>query len=203
MNMTVRMGTLLLNVLLVQVLSLTVGYPTGAPSSACEDMMPRHGVQPQPSPAPYSIQTSNRTFQPGQPVTVTINGPDYAGVLLEARMESTASALGTWQSLPTNTQFLHCSGNQKSAITHSNTNVKDNSTVYSWMPPSGISSIYFMATVAQQRTVFWLNVKSDTLTKGVGTGADGSPSGVNPVLWAKAGPLCMVPSLIFTFMCSR
>ncbi|XP_035289568.1 putative defense protein Hdd11-like isoform X2 [Anguilla anguilla] len=186
MNMTVRMGTLLLNVLLVQVLSLTVGYPTGAPSSACEDMMPRHGVQPQPSPAPYSIQTSNRTFQPGQPVTVTINGPDYAGVLLEARMESTASALGTWQSLPTNTQFLH--------VGHLSAELLDVA-----------HKIKFQnrATVAQQRTVFWLNVKSDTLTKGVGTGADGSPSGVNPVLWAKAGPLCMVPSLIFTFMCSR
>ncbi|KAJ8348768.1 hypothetical protein SKAU_G00273570 [Synaphobranchus kaupii] len=254
--MSARMGTLLRNVFLMQVLSLTVGYPNGATSSSCADMIPRHsGVQPQPSPAPYSIQTSSHTFQPGQPITVvllssntqssplavfcagtvedglvssrdfckfafrafsrlsqqlfhifraikqmTIKGPDYTGVLLEARMESTVNALGTWQSPPANTKFLHCSGNQRSAITHSNTNVKDNSTVYSWLPPSGIGSIYFMATVARQRTAFWLNVKSDTLTKGAAAGGVGSAA--EPVLWAKAGLLFLVPSFLFTLLCS-
>ncbi|KAJ8401780.1 hypothetical protein AAFF_G00377510 [Aldrovandia affinis] len=139
------MGPLLLSAFLLQVPSLGFGYPTGAPSSTCEDMIPRHsGVQPQPSPAPYAIQTSSRTFQPQQPVTVTITGAEYSGVLLQAYMGSSFNALGSWQSPPANTKFLKCSGNQRGAITQSNTNVKGNSTVYSWMPPSETSSIYFV-----------------------------------------------------------
>ncbi|KAI1902772.1 hypothetical protein AGOR_G00019440 [Albula goreensis] len=186
-----------------QILSLGLGFPTGAPSSACEDMIPRHsGVQPQPSPAPYAILTSSRTFQPGQPVTVTIKGPGYRGVLLEARMGSSVNALGSWQSPPADTKFLECSGNRQGAVTHSNTNLKGNSTVYSWIPPTGTSSIYFMATVAQQRTVFWLNVKSDTLTQGT-AGGIGLAAGVEPVLWAKAEVLILVTNLLITLMCSR
>lgn len=64
------MELLLSALLALQVLSLSSGYPNGAPTGACEDMMPRHaGVQPQPSPAPYVVLTNSKTFQPGQPVT--------------------------------------------------------------------------------------------------------------------------------------
>ncbi|XP_036380380.1 putative defense protein 3 [Megalops cyprinoides] len=202
--MSARMGPLLLTISLLQLLSLGTCFPNGAPSSACEDMVPRHaGVQPQPSPAPYTIQTSSRTFQPGQPLTVTIKGPDYRGVLLEARTGTSVNALGSWQSPPADTKFLQCSGNPQGAITHSNTNLKGNSTVYSWIPPSGVNNIYFMATVAQQRTVFWLNVRSDTLTQGAAAGGIGLAAGGEPAVWAKAGLLFLVPCLLSILLHSR
>ncbi|XP_006633079.1 putative defense protein 3 isoform X2 [Lepisosteus oculatus] len=174
------------------------GLPNGAPTSACESMMPRHqGVQPQPPPPPYTIRVSTRTSTAGQPVQVTILGPDYAGVLLEARSGSDTRALGSWQTPPSNTKFLTCSGNQQGAITHSNTNIKNNSTVYTWITPSGPSSIFFMATVAQQRTVYWLNVKSEPLTIS-GVSLEG---GASPVAVA-GGLLFLLPSLLLTLLYS-
>uniref|UniRef100_H3DED9 Reelin domain-containing protein n=1 Tax=Tetraodon nigroviridis TaxID=99883 RepID=H3DED9_TETNG len=151
----------------VQVLGSVGGYPSGAPTGACEDMLPRHtGVTPQRSPAPYSLLSNARTFQPGKAITVTISGPEYRGVLLEARTAGSTSALGSWRFPPPDTKFLQCSGNPQGAVTHANTNLKGNATVYNWMPPNSTKPIFFKATVAQQRAVYWINVKSDTLLRG-------------------------------------
>ncbi|XP_046899197.1 putative defense protein 3 [Hypomesus transpacificus] len=165
------MEGLLPGLVILHAVCLVAGFPNGAPTSACEDMMPRHaGVQPQPTRAPYAILTNSKTFQPGQPITVIIYGPDYRGVLLEARTETSPNALGNWRLPPPDTKFLQCSGNSQGAITHANTNLKGNTTTFSWMPPSTINSVYFMATVAQQRTVYWLNIRSAFLTKGAEEG---------------------------------
>ncbi|XP_029296071.1 putative defense protein 3 [Cottoperca gobio] len=152
---------------MLQMLCFVSGYPSGAPTGACEDMLPRHsGVLPQPSPAPYALLVNSGTFQPGEAITVTITGPEYRGVLLEARTLGSTNALGSWRLPPPDTKFLQCTGNPQGAVTHSNTNLKGKTTVYSWIPPNSTSLIYFMATVAQQRTVFWVNVRSAALTRG-------------------------------------
>ncbi|KAM4578173.1 putative defense protein 3 [Fundulus diaphanus] len=156
---------LLLSLIALQVLCLVHCYPNGAPTGACKDMMPKHaGVVPQPSPAPYSILTNTKKYQAGMPVTVTIIGPQYRGVLLEARTEGFNDAYGTWKLPPPDTKFLQCSGNPEGAMTHANTNLKGNATVYTWIPHDTVNPIYFMATVAQQRTIYWLNVRSNILT---------------------------------------
>lgn len=133
--------------LVIQVLGSVGGYPSGAPTGACEDMLPRHtGVVPQSSPAPYSLLTNSRTFQPGKAITgsmstiasaplclnvpslnwvqcyrsflmlscnpsflchaVTISGPEYRGVLLEARTAGSTDALGSWGLPPPDTKLL-------------------------------------------------------------------------------------------------
>lgn len=64
------MELLMFGLVLLQGISPCFGFPNGAPTSACDDMVPRHtGVQPQPTPAPYTILTSTRTLQTGQPIT--------------------------------------------------------------------------------------------------------------------------------------
>lgn len=56
--------------IMLQMLSFVSGYPTGAPTGACEDMLPRHsGVQAQTSPPPYNLLTNSKTFEPGKPIT--------------------------------------------------------------------------------------------------------------------------------------
>lgn len=61
---------LLLGLLTLQVLCFVHCYPNGAPTGACMDMMPRHvGVEPQTSPAPYTILTNMKKYLPGMPVT--------------------------------------------------------------------------------------------------------------------------------------
>ncbi|XP_037536000.1 LOW QUALITY PROTEIN: putative defense protein Hdd11 [Nematolebias whitei] len=163
-ELSIPSGTMLLLALFFLKALCFVGcYPNGAPTGACEDMIPRHGVLPQPSLSPYSILTNTETFQPGKPITVTITGPAYRGVLLEARIQGSTNALGSWKLPPPDTKFLQCAGNLQGAVTQSNTNLKGNSTVYNWIPPNTMSPVYFIATVAQQRSVFWVNVRSNTL----------------------------------------
>ncbi|KAM9744460.1 putative defense protein 3 [Menidia menidia] len=152
---------------ILQVLCLVNAYPNGAPTGACEDMLPRHmGILPQSSPAPYTLLSNMRTYRPGTPITVTIIGPAYRGVLLEARTLGVFYALGYWMFPPPDTKLLQCAGHPNRAVTHANTNLKGNSTVYLWMPPDITSPVYFIATVAQQRTVFWVDVRSTILTRG-------------------------------------
>lgn len=56
--------------IMLQVLGLVCGYPSGAPTSACEDMLPHHtGVQAQTSSPPYTLLTNSKTFEPGKPIT--------------------------------------------------------------------------------------------------------------------------------------
>ncbi|XP_044189527.1 putative defense protein Hdd11 [Thunnus albacares] len=177
--------------IMLQVLCFVSGYPSGAPTGACEDMMPRHsGVLPQPSPAPYTLLTNMETFEPGKPITVTIIGPEYRGLLLKALTDGSTDALGSWKLPPPDTRFLECTGNPEGAITHANTNLKGNTTVYSWIPSnSSPSPVYFMATVAQQRTVFWVNVRSSTLTRG-------KPGGLGLATGASTGLAVEKPLLV-------
>ncbi|XP_018975216.2 putative defense protein Hdd11 [Cyprinus carpio] len=166
------MDAVFCGIVILQVFTSVLSFQDGAPGSACADMMPRHtGVRPQTNPAPYTIHQSNTTLQTGKPITVVIEGPDYTGVLLEARSGSDSKAIGTWQTPPNNTKFLACSGNKQGAITHANSNIKNNSTVYTWIPPAAAENIFFIATVAQQRTVFWVQVRSST-SSGGGTSLD-------------------------------
>ncbi|XP_035514118.1 putative defense protein 1 [Morone saxatilis] len=143
---------------MLQALCFVGGYPNGAPTGACEDMMPRHsGVLPQPSAAPYTLLTNTRTFQPGKPITVTVTGPEYRGVLLEARTDGSTNALGSWKIPPPDTKFLQ------------------------------VNHKHFPATVAQQRTVYWVNVRSITLTTespgvSLAAGASARMAGKKPLL---------------------
>ncbi|KAJ0067950.1 hypothetical protein NL108_012679 [Boleophthalmus pectinirostris] len=170
-------------------------YPSGAPTGACEDMMPRHmGVTPQTSRPPYTLLTDAAVYSPGKPITVTIVGPDYRGLLLEARAPGRLSALGTWQLPPPDTRFLECSGNSRGAVTHANINLKGNSTVFSWRPPDTTGPVYFMATVAEQRTVFWLNIRSGLLFRAPvsGLGLASATKGVAPEVPLLSAALCWI-----------
>ncbi|XP_016096773.1 putative defense protein 3 [Sinocyclocheilus grahami] len=192
------MDAVFCGIVILQVFTSVLCFPNGAPASACVDMIPRHGaVQPQPNPAPYTIHPSSTAFQTGNPITVVIKGPDYRGVLLEARSGSDSKALGSWQTPPDNTKFLECSGNQQGAITHANTNIKNNSTVYTWIPPATAKNIVFVATVAQQRTVFWVQVMSSTSTEGGGTSLDVHNSAERTVTPVLIIPLVLLANVQF------
>ncbi|XP_066496283.1 putative defense protein 3 [Tiliqua scincoides] len=141
-------------------------FPSGAPASACETMLPGHtGVQPQMAPAPYEFLVSTPSFLNGQPINVQILGSAYRGLLLEARSFGSTAVLGHWQTPPNDTKLLQCSGNPQGAITHSNTNIKTRQTTYTWLPPnSGCPKVItFVATVAQSHDVYWTNMRSKVI----------------------------------------
>uniref|UniRef100_A0ABM5EW65 Defense protein 3 n=1 Tax=Pogona vitticeps TaxID=103695 RepID=A0ABM5EW65_9SAUR len=147
-------------------LSINQAFPTGAPATACETMLPLHmGAQPQSTPAPYGFLVSTPSFLNGQPLYVQILGPTYKGLLLQARSFGSPTALGFWEVPPNNTKLLQCSGNPQGTITHSNTHVKTGHTTYAWFPPtSGCPKVVrFVATIAQSHDVYWTDVKSKVI----------------------------------------
>ncbi|XP_069842464.1 putative defense protein 3 [Dendropsophus ebraccatus] len=168
-----------LSVLLVLMTCTTMSfsYPTGAPISACQTMMPGHvGVLPQPNPAPYIMKINSSSYQSGKAIQVQIMGPPYRGILLEARTNLKTTLYGTWLQPPSNTKILACPGNTVGAITHSNTNLKDQTTTYVWMPPTSECPdvLYFVATVAEAYNVYWLGVRSALITRDPATTCRGN-----------------------------
>ncbi|KAK6486952.1 putative defense protein 3 [Huso huso] len=142
-------------------LSTTVyTYGTGAPVTACSLMKPDHGLEASTTAAPYNLQVSGSTYNPGQNITVTINGTsEYKGFLLQAREPSTSKIVGTWLSPPNNTKLLECTGSN--AVTHANNQLKTG-LVYTWMAPKSDApkKVVFQATVVKMKTDFWMNIRS-------------------------------------------
>ena len=84
----------LLFLLLLGVLKTSDGYSSGAPSSACEDMVPQHHTPPQTSPFPYAVVLNKKEIKSGESVTVTITGTEAAknfkGFFVQARVGDVA-----------------------------------------------------------------------------------------------------------------
>ncbi|XP_028034065.1 putative defense protein Hdd11 [Bombyx mandarina] len=148
------------------VASYANAYSSGAPESACVDMIPKHPVSPQTSTPPYTITTSTKTVKAGTPMEVVISGnkPEniIRGLLLEARQGN--NIVGKFTLNP-NDQFaklLNC-GEPGNAVTHKKHDEQyDKQTVaYTWTPPVGFNDeIKFRATVAYNGAKFWVGLES-------------------------------------------
>ena len=74
---------------------------------------------------------------------VSVSGPAFRGILLQARTAQDRTPMGTWN-LPAggNFKLLDCSLRTSSALTHANREDKTNQ-VFSWNPPDGSSATNF------------------------------------------------------------
>ncbi|KAG6459360.1 putative defense protein Hdd11-like [Manduca sexta] len=141
-------------------------YGSGAPQSACQDMIPRHPVGPQNTSAPYIITTSTKVVKAGTPMQVTISGkkPENTmrGILLQARQGDKIVGKFTLDDNDSFAQLLDC-GEPGNAITHKRHPPEfDKQTVtFTWTPPADLNdNIRFRATIAYSGAVFWLGVES-------------------------------------------
>jgi hypothetical protein len=143
--------------------SLSEGYPGGAPESVCQSMMPNHNnTLPRSDTPKYEVQVSGTTYTVGGSVNVTLVVLDYSwpmeGFLLEGRRSSDNGIVGQFTSLPIGTK-LACSGG---GVTHTS-NTKLNSTSFVWSAPSNSATgdIYFVATVVRGWSRgFWVDLRS-------------------------------------------
>jgi hypothetical protein len=71
------------------------GYSAGAPESVCDDMTPKHPVEPQKSPLPYTISVSKKEAKGGEVVDITIGGKTFKGFLVQVRNGD--KAVGSFQ----------------------------------------------------------------------------------------------------------
>ncbi|CAM4711306.1 putative ferric-chelate reductase 1 isoform X2 [Lepidochelys kempii] len=143
-----------------------LGFPHGKISPACDSMLPSHGNSvSQTTSAPYRISISSTSFDPGNKITVTLQAIDnsnFKGFLLQARAVRGDGIVGTFQIIDPNTQGILCNQIQNSAMSHTNRNSKQNVTAI-WVAPPGTGNVQFRATVVQSLSVFWADVRSQTL----------------------------------------
>nr|Q0Q029.1 RecName: Full=Putative defense protein 1; Short=DFP-1; Flags: Precursor [Antheraea mylitta]ABG72705.1 putative defense protein [Antheraea mylitta] len=153
-------------VAVVSALALTSAFPTGAPRSACFDMIPGHFANPKLEPAPYTITTPISAVKGGNSVEVTISGktPEdtMRGILLEARQGD--NIVGTWTVPPGDdfSQPMNC-GEPNNAVTHKrHSESADKQTVsYVWTAPSDLEGdVVFMVTIVKDYSNFWVRQTS-------------------------------------------
>ncbi|XP_070572139.1 reelin domain-containing protein 1-like [Ptychodera flava] len=131
-------------------------------------MTPGHtGVSPQSSSTnPFTVTASSTLYSPGQAITVTIQGGDYRGVLLQVRKVGEDTPTGTWSNPPNDTKLLTCT-NSNDAVTHANTNVKGEDSVYTWTSSENVGAVQIVATIAESFDVFWVQLVSDQVSGAV------------------------------------
>ncbi|CAH1238668.1 FRRS1 [Branchiostoma lanceolatum] len=154
---------------LVGALSLCNAYPNGAPKDACATMMPGHKyanlttVHAQTTPSPYKVMVASSQYSPGATLKVMIVGPQFEGFLLQARHNGNTAPVGAFSNPPTDTKAVTCTSGSDS-MTHANPNAKQNITL-TWTAPSDArADVMFIATVAQEKNMFWLNNTSPMVT---------------------------------------
>ncbi|KAM4720905.1 putative ferric-chelate reductase 1 [Rhinophrynus dorsalis] len=162
-------------------------FPNGIVEGSCTTMMPNHGVSDQNTTSPYSLTLSKDTYRAQENLTVTLHstfdGVHFKGFMIQARNGSSKIPLGTFLTSGTDSQILTCD-NRKSAASHTSNSLKTSVQV-KWMAPSSkISNIQFRATVVQVKEIYWMNVRSQSLT------------------YSSSGSQLLVPALSQFLLCS-
>lgn len=107
-------------VLVVAFIGSVSCFSGGAPESECSTLTPRHHVDPQKSPFPYTINLSKKQVRAGETIEVTIRGKTaddvFKGFIAQARVGDTQ--IGTWDASTASSyaQIKNC-GNSKSVST--------------------------------------------------------------------------------------
>ncbi|XP_074046406.1 putative ferric-chelate reductase 1 [Macrotis lagotis] len=153
--------------LVIAMLFWTVwGDPNGISSLDCNTMnsFDESFVSPH-SWIPYNIFVSQKTFNPNDKITVTLqvtNSTGFNRFLLQAQGPDGTAPFGTFQITDSKTQGLTCGNIENSSVIH-----RDNSNKLSvqtvWIAPPESGNIQFRATVFQDLDEPGANIKSHTL----------------------------------------
>ncbi|PNF24839.1 putative ferric-chelate reductase 1 [Cryptotermes secundus] len=163
---------LLLTVAVLTLLHSTASYPSGAPSSTCSTLSPKHSSVPaQQSSSPYAVTPGKPSIAPGSKLRLMMTsttGTPFKGFMLQARKpEGSDSAIGQFTALPNLTKTFTCPGgyqNSQNTVTHADPSKRDN-LEFEWEAPDYYEgSVIFVATVVQDFSTFWQDVNSAPIT---------------------------------------
>ncbi|GAB6031631.1 hypothetical protein CHUAL_009391 [Chamberlinius hualienensis] len=148
-------------------IALLEAYPTGAPLSTCDTMLPLHRpYSAQNSPSPYVITVSKTLFTVGENVTVAISSPfgnSFKGFLIKALPSGVNSGVaGQFTNNFPYAHYLDCGNLSQSAVTHSDPSNKTSITLFWTTDQPGVYS--FKATVVESFTPFWVGFNSELIT---------------------------------------
>uniref|UniRef100_A0A4X2JWM1 Reelin domain-containing protein n=1 Tax=Vombatus ursinus TaxID=29139 RepID=A0A4X2JWM1_VOMUR len=153
--------------LVIEVLFWTVwGDPNGTNNLDCNSMnsFDESFVLPH-SWIPYNISVSQRTFNPHDEITVTLqvaNSTGFNRFLLQAQGPDGTAPFGTFQITDRNTQGLMCKNIENSSVSHRDSSNKQ-SVQTIWIAPPESGNIQFRATVFQDLDESGVSIKSQTL----------------------------------------
>lgn len=160
-------------VLALALFDLSFAFQAGAPEGTCETLYPKHGVDAQTSTSPYKIGIDKTKIRAGEKITVTIKSTNepFKGFILQAR-DSSNNTLGTFEKVA-GSKLLNCKTGKsvsdvsllifsstfsleeifmyfvffffpQNAVTHANSDAKQEITI-PWTSPSNLKkSFYFM-----------------------------------------------------------
>jgi len=143
-----------------------LGYGSGAPRDACEDMIPQHGLDPQTSAFPYLVRVSKTSIKAGENVDVTIVGKradPFKGFMLQARVGDTPVGMFVNKNSP-NYRVTDCGTGSQNTATHASGDDKKEVTLIWVAPPQLKETVHFYSTVAKDGATFWVKQKSRPLT---------------------------------------
>ncbi|KAG8191009.1 hypothetical protein JTE90_010867 [Oedothorax gibbosus] len=127
-------------------------WPSGAPSKACDSLMPQHGAnRPQSArSAPYTLVQSTDSYRPGDQVIVYVRGSvPFKGLLIQAFDPRTNATLGEWVEGGGLKQLAECA-----AMSHADNRDKKAATLV-WRAPTQHGNVRFRGTVVQQFNTFY------------------------------------------------
>lgn len=78
------------------------GYSGGAPSEACEDMLPQHGAPAQTKESPYTLTPNRKSVKAGESITLTLAAKDsskFKGFMIHA-VDNNGTPIGSFMPLP-------------------------------------------------------------------------------------------------------
>lgn len=105
----------------LSVVSTAWAYSGGAPEGTCDDMTPKHPVDPQRSKFPYKISVSKNEIKAGEKVDITVGGSkSFKGFLMQVR-DDNKKAVGQFV-IPDNSKYaknMACHGNKAVSMTSS------------------------------------------------------------------------------------
>lgn len=164
--------SVLLIVMALTWLHTTESYPSGAPSSTCSTLAPKHqNVASQQSSPPFAVTAGKLSVAPGSKLKLMLTsttGTPFKGFLLQARQpDGSDAAIGQFSALPNLTKTLTCAGgyqNTPNTVTHADPSERG-SLQFEWEAPDYYEGpVVFVATVVQDFSTFWEGVKSEHIS---------------------------------------
>ncbi|KAI9206661.1 reeler domain-containing protein [Polychytrium aggregatum] len=135
----------------------TFAYPTGAGTCNADATAIHYGMGFTQNPSGFSLSASSAVYTPGTPLTITVQGSGtFKGVLLYATLDDGTTRVGTWQIDSGFRSMPECTGSDPAAsITHSNPNVKNAGTTFTWNPPASASgNVHFQGAIVPDMPYF-------------------------------------------------
>jgi len=155
------MKTAITAAVIVSFISVVWTWPSGAPESTCETLLPSHGSN-RPKPAntsPFVLSQSHQDYEAGDRVKVTLTGPrgvSFKGLLVQAYDPQTNEPVGSFQSGRGLKTLDACSG-----VTHTDRRGKRSATLLWQAPSNSKGRVSFRGTVVQRFSEFYHGLNAD------------------------------------------